>query len=1146
MNDGEGRTVVLHQTTNVDGQPLFVDNGIKTTKYTVLTFLPKNLFEQFSRIANFYFLIVVGLLNVPGVPISAAVAALPLALVVGISAAREAVEDFMRHKSDQKINSTIAHKLLNGRFVDTEWKDVMVGDIILVEKDEQVPADMVLFSTNTPDGVAYIDTCNLDGETNLKVRQAIPATANLQEPNLLQSLNGTIKCDDINNMLYTFNGCLEMNGQQYSLDNKQVLLRGCIVRNTKFAAGAVVYTGLESKLMLNSSSARTKKSKLERGLNMKLISIFAFLIIWGIIAASAGLSFQKKQISSMKHWYFFNDKKSGGYYAKRFFILLVSNLVIINAMIPISLYVTLEIVRVFQALFVNWDAKLYDTENDVAAYARTSNISDDLGQIEYVFSDKTGTLTRNVMEFMKCSISGKIYGSGITEIAYAAAKRRGEVLPPPNPNGKAFKDDEFMRLLNGQTPVQIKHFLWLLSICHSVIPEADPSKPHGINFQASSPDEAALVSAAADFGYIFNARTPNSVTVNVNGVDKEIDVLAVLEFSSERKRSSVIIRHPETNEIVLYCKGADDLIFQRLASNSPYQEETRRNLKQFADDGLRTLCCAYRVIDKDFFDSWYERYNNALCAIQGRDELVNNVCNEIESELTIIGATAIEDKLQVGVPDTIEALLRAKISVWVITGDKRETAINIGFACSLLSGDMKLIVLDTDDVNELMNNVESGLTDHSPKLALIAGGGALYHLLKPENIDRFYALSRRCQSVICCRVSPLQKASIVKMMREKTGKLTLAIGDGANDVGMILEADVGCGISGKEGRQAVLASDYSFGQFRFLKRLLLIHGRCNFYRNVELVNYSFYKNMVFSFCQIIFQFYSSFSGNTVYDSMLYTVFNVLFTSVPPVIYAGLERDVSQDSMENIPELYYFDGRREWIQSYARFGMSLLLGIAHSFISFYVPYFGMYPFINNQGHAIDLSQFGLTVYGCVVLIVNLRIAFMCNYWTWLHHIFIWGSILIYPLTVAIFTNIKLSMNIYKTGIYTLANSSFYFSVIGTAVLAIFPVVVIDAISNSRNNITNRVLISERAGKSGSHVRDDVKEFIPPEQPKPLEESYPDKNNGTGFIFDEPATMQFHTATRQVHPSPNQGNAQNFNSTAPIMTRRHVSEFGIDKL
>ncbi|KAH0795183.1 phospholipid-translocating P-type ATPase, flippase family protein [Histomonas meleagridis] len=1143
MDESEGRTIIIHNTIGEKGKPIFVDNTIHTTKYTILTFLPKNLFEQFSRIANFYFLVVVALLNVPGVPISAAVAVLPLALVVGISAVREAIEDFMRYKSDCKINSTVAHKLENNQFVDIEWKNVYVGDIIIVRKDEQVPADMVLFSTNTEDGIAYIDTCNLDGETNLKVRQALQNTANITDPSALTNFQGTIKCDDINNLLYTFNGCLEYNGSQHPLDNKQVLLRGCVLRNTQFAIGVVVYTGLESKLMMNSSTARSKKSKLERGLNAKLISIFCFIFLWGIISTAIGFSFQKQQIYTSKHWYFFINQSNMPNQTAKFFILLVSNLVIINAMIPISLYVTLEIVRVFQALFVNWDAKLYDVENDVPANARTSNISDDLGQIEYIFSDKTGTLTRNVMEFMKCSISGHIYGSGTTEIAYAAAKRRGLSIPPPNKNGKAFQDAEFERILRNGAPMEIKHFIWLLAVCHSVIPEVDSTKPYGIAFQASSPDEAALVSAAADMGYVFKSRSPSNLVVSVKGEDINIEVMAVLEFTSERKRSSVIIRHPETNEIILYCKGADDLIFQKLKKDSPYQEETRSNLKQFAADGLRTLCCTYRVIDEDFYNDWAKRFHDANCAIQNRDELVNEVCNEIENDLILLGATAIEDKLQEGVPDTIESLLRAKINVWVITGDKRETAINIGFACSLLTGDMKLIILDTDDINELMENMNNGLNDTSSKLALIAGGGSLYHLLKPEYIDKFYELSKRCQSVICCRVSPLQKASIVKMMREKTGKLCLAIGDGANDVGMILEADVGCGISGKEGRQAVLASDYSFGQFRFLKRLLLTHGRLNFYRNVDLVNYSFYKNMCFSFCQIIFQFYSSFSGNTVYDSILYTVFNVFFTSVPPVIYAGLERDVSQDSMENIPELYYIDGRREWIQSYLRFWLNLLLGIVHALISFFVPYFGMYPFINSDGHSIDLSQFGLTVYGCVVLTVNLRIAFMCNYWTWLHHLFIWGSILIYPLVVTVVTYMKFSMLVYKTGVYVFKNSSFYFSVIGTAVLSIFPVVTFDAIQNSRNIITNRVLVSERAGKSGKKVRDEVKEFIPPDPELPMDNVYPDKENNTGYIFDEPANVgMYHT---MAHGATNDDPQYDFKST-PFLRRKQVSTFGLDKL
>lgn len=1148
----DGRFITLHKTLNEKGKPLFINNRIKTTKYTILTFLPKNLFEQFSRIANFYFLIVVALLYVPGVPIEATVAIVPLIIVVGISAIREAVEDFLRYRSDQKVNATIGHKLVNGRFEDVKWQNILVGDFVRVNKDEQVPADLVLFSTDNSDGVAYVDTCNLDGETNLKFRQALSLTATLQQASDISDFNGTIQCDDINNMLYTFHGCLETNSQQYSLDNQQVLLRGCLLRNTNYAIGAVVYTGLETKLMMNSSAARTKRSNLEKSLNIKLVSVFVFIVVWAIIAAACGFSFQKKNLKPSKAWYFFFNNMSVGTQVGHFFILLVSNIVIINAMIPISLYVTLEIVRVFQSLFVKWDATMYDPETGINAHARTSNISDDLGQIEYIFSDKTGTLTCNSMEFMKCCIRGTVYGSGTTEVAYASAQRQGRRIPPPNKTGKAFQDDGFYQILrSGNVPEDIERFLWLLSVCHSVIPEPDPSKPYGIQFQASSPDEAALVSAAADFGYVFTGRSQSTVTVRVNQTNVDIPILAVLEFTSERKRSSVIIREPKTNQIVLYCKGADDLIYQRLAQDCPYQNETREHLKRFADDGLRTLCCAYRVIDENFFKEWERRYSDASCAIEGREELVNNVCNEIESDLILLGATAIEDKLQDSVPETIQALLDGKIHVWIITGDKLETAINIGYACSLLCREMRLVVFESDDPGEILDQMNREL-ESEDKLALIATGTSLYYMLQEENIEAFYNLAQKCQSVICCRVSPLQKATIVKTMRKKAKKMTLAIGDGANDVGMILEANVGVGISGKEGRQAVLASDYSFSQFKFLKRLLMVHGRLNFYRNVELVNYSFYKNVVFSFCQVIFQFFSSFSGNTVYDSFMYTIFNVIFTSIPPVVYADLERDVSLNSMMEYPQLYYFDGRRKFIMSYLHFFENLLFGILHSVLIFFFTYFGMMPYVKSDGKGLILAHFGVTLYACVVVTVNIRIALMCNYWTWIHHVSIWGSILVFPLAVCVINYVNFSMEAYHVILDVFTQASFYFNIILTTIVVLIPVVLIDTIRHSLNTVTNRVLLHERKPENIT-IKQSISQVLPELNPISEQPIYPYRKNETGYNFDEPVSLYASNRYRSTtHMSLVREDSLRFDiprsntAMAPIIRQKHVSAFGLDNL
>ena len=1146
------REVILHRTLNEKGKPLFCKNGISTTKYSILTFLPKNLYEQFSRIANFYFLVTVALLYVPGLPISASAAAVPLAFVVSVSAIREAIEDIIRWRSDTKVNGQTAHKFTSGCFTNVRWDDILVGDIIKVERDEQIPGDIVIISTSEESSMAYIDTCNLDGETNLKIKQGTPCTQDVTAPEAVSAMNGIIRCDQPNNMLYTFTGCFDYQGRQFPIDNQNVILRGCTLRNTQWVIGVVVYTGRESKLMMNSNQARTKRSNLERGLNLKLVSVFVFELVLGITCASIGFHFEKNNLMSGKHWYAFYNSSNHPNFAGRWFVLLVSHLMVINTMIPISLYVTLEIVRVAQALVVGWDADMYDTENQVSANARTSNISDDLGQIQYVFSDKTGTLTRNVMEFMKCSIAGRVYGSGITEVAYAAAKRRGLQVTPPDPTGKAFKDETFMGYLQGNMPPEVEDFLWLLSICHAVIPEEDPSAPHGVRFQASSPDEAALVQAAADFGYVFRERSQTRVTVEVNGNPVVVEVLAVIEFSSQRKRSSVILRHPRTGKIVLFCKGADDLIFQRLAPDSLYQDETRVHLRQFAADGLRTLCCAYRVIDDHFFEGWADRFHQASCALQDREELQDQVANEVECNLHICGATAIEDKLQIGVSDTIEALLKAEINTWVITGDKRETAINIGFACSLLAGDMQLVTLDSDDPEELDSEVRRALYELSGrKLALVASGAALYHLLQPQLLENFFELAKRCKSVICCRVSPLQKAMVVRTVRERTGVLTLAIGDGANDVGMIQEADVGIGISGKEGRQAVLASDYSFGQFRFLKKLLLFHGRLNFYRNVELVNYSFYKNMAFTFNQMIYTAFTSFSGNTLYDSVMLSLVNIVFTSLPCMVYAVLDRDVAMDSMMQIPELYYFSGKRDWILSSVRFWMALGLGLLHSFISFFVPYFGMRPFVSHDGNGISLSQFGVTVYFSVVIIVTMRIASITSYWTPLHHFVIWGSIVaLWPITIMLE---KMNVSTELHGVGSLFNESlFYFSIIGTSVLGLAPVVAIDSISNSLMNITNRVLVWERRDKKTNTVREEVEEFLPPE-PEIQADVFPDQQNVTGYAFDEPvskAKFEYETLmTRhrfeEVLP-PSEFNNPDLYKSLNILRRPQVSYFSLDKL
>ena len=1060
MNENERKVKSFEITLNEKGKPLFQVNKIRTNKYHLLTFVPVNLFHQFSRLANFYFLIVISLLQFDWAPISASAALVPLIIVILISMIREGIEDILRWRSDQKINALPAKRLENGNWADCRWDEIRVSDVIHVEKNEQIPADIVLISTSDKEGNAYIDTCNLDGETNLKARQALKQTRDIIETADLQRDIIDVSCDLPNNKLYQFNGNLTVHGEQCSLDNNAVLLRGTKLKNTSWVNGLVIYTGHDTKIMMNQCDSRTKRSLLERGLNMKLISVFILIFALAIIASSIGFVYEKTQINTSKVWYFYRNKDNRRNPVGSFFILFVSHLIVINAMIPISLYVTLEVVRVFQAMFILWDQDMYDEETQTGCVPRTTNISDDLGQISYIFSDKTGTLTRNVMDFMKCSVGGKVYGSGTTEVAYAAAKRRGENIPPPSEN-QGFEDEEFRRLTESeQCPEIIKHFVWLLATCHNVLPEPDPSQKYGISFQAPSPDEGALVEAAADMGYVFCGKGTNTLTVKVNGKETTVDVVANLEFTSERKRSTVVIKYPETNQYVLYMKGADDTILSRLKEkNTQLEITTRQHLQEFSDGGLRTLCLGYKILDPEWTESWARKLNEANCLVNGRDEAVAKVAEEIENDINLIGATAIEDKLQMGVPDTIESLLRAKIHVWIITGDKRETAINIGYACSLLSPEMSI---KTFDEETLARDIESAESENG-ELALVITGSAIPSLLSDTFVDRFIQLSKRCKSVICCRVSPLQKALIVKTMRDKTAAMAVAIGDGANDVGMILEADIGIGVSGKEGRQAVLASDYSIAQFRYLKRLLLVHGRLDFYRNVECIFYSFYKNMCYTFNQMIYAAFSHFSGTTMYDSVLYTIFNVFFTSVPIVVYSGYDRDVSLEAMMEKPELYDMDGKRAWFQSYPRFILNLFRGLVHAFIAFFISYGFCYPFESPDGMGVTQQEFAATVYFCVVAIVNVHMASLCSYWTWMHWFFVIGSVMIFPLIFLIIDGMGMSMTIKRVSVRWLKMPQLWFAVIASTIVAGIFVLIKTVIERSQNTLKNRVLLHEKIAR-----------------------------------------------------------------------------------
>lgn len=832
-------------TTNKSN--FYLDNHISTAKYNIATFVPKFLLEQFSKFANVFFLFTAALQQIPDIsPTNRYTTIGPLILVLLVSAGKELIEDYKRKFSDQSLNNSKARVLKGDSFQETKWVNVAVGDIIRVESEEAFPADIVLLASSEPDGLCYIETANLDGETNLKIKQAIPETCVMVSLNDLRQINGTLRSEQPNSSLYTYEATLAItgqNGKELPLQSDQLLLRGATLRNTPWIHGVVIFTGHETKLMRNATAAPIKRTSVEKQLNILVLMLIGILVSLSIVSSIGDLIM--RSLNARKLAYLgFSSSTSAGQQAKQFGSDIFTYWVLYSALVPISLFVTIEIVKYWHAILINDDLDMYYDKMDTPAVCRTSSLVEELGMVEYIFSDKTGTLTCNQMEFKQCSIGGIRYAEKVPE-DFTVSTLNG--IEGGIYDFKKIKEN----LETHETRAVIHHFLSLLSTCHTVIPERNEEKGGIIKYQASSPDEGALVEGAVMMGYQFTARKPKSVQVTIDGQEYEYELLAVCEFNSTRKRMSTIFRCPD-GKIRCYCKGADTVIFERLSSDNPHIETTLQHLEDYASEGLRTLCLAMREIPEREFEEWWNVYDKAQTTVGGnRAEELDKAAEILERDLYLLGATAIEDRLQDGVPETIHTLQEAGIKVWVLTGDRQETAINIGMSCKLISEDMTLLIVNEEDDAATKENILKKLgaireqedgTSHDA-LALIIDGKSLNYALQKNLEKDFLDLAIMCKAVICCRVSPLQKALVVKLVKRHLKAILLAIGDGANDVSMIQAAHIGVGISGMEGLQAARSADVAIGQFRYLRKLLLVHGAWSYQRVSKVILYSFYKNI---------------------------------------------------------------------------------------------------------------------------------------------------------------------------------------------------------------------------------------------------------------------------------------------------------------
>lgn len=872
------------------------------------------------------------------------------------------------------------------RFHRDAWKSLVVGDFVRIYNDDELPADIIILATSDPDGACYVETKNLDGETNLKVRSALQCGRTLKHARDCERAQFVIESEPPQPNLYKYNGAIKWRqrvpwdpkaepremSEPISIDN--MLLRGCNLRNTEWALGVVVFTGHDTKIMMNAGITPSKRARIARELNFNVICNFGILLAMCLTAAFVnGVTWAKTDASLA----FFEFGSIGGTPGLTGFITFWAAVILFQNLVPISLYISLEIVRTLQAFFIYSDVGMYYDKIDQPCVPKSWNISDDVGQIEYIFSDKTGTLTQNVMEFKKATINGQPYGEAYTEAQAGMNKRMGvdveqeakairaEIAeakvrairglrqlhdnPYLHEEDMTFIAPDFVDDLAGKNgPEQqqaCEHFMLALALCHTVIAEKQPGDRPKMIFKAQSPDEAALVSAARDMGFTVLGSSHDGLNVNVMGTERHYPVLQTIEFNSSRKRMSAIVRMPD-GRILLFCKGADSVIYSRLkkGEQAELRRETAQHLEMFAVEGLRTLCIAQRELSEKEYREWRAEHDLAATALENREEKLEEVADKIEQDLTLLGGTAIEDRLQDGVPDTIALLGDAGIKLWVLTGDKVETAINIGFSCNLLHNDMELIRLQVSEdeaadateeecISLAEEQLNAGLAkfnitgsdeelkkarkDHEappPTHGLVIDGFTLRWVLSDRLKQKFLLLCKQCRSVLCCRVSPAQKAAVVAMVKNGLDVMTLSIGDGANDVAMIQEADVGVGIAGVEGRQAVMSSDYAIAQFRFLQRLVLVHGRWSYRRLAETISNFFYKNMIWTFSIFWFQIYCNFDVAYIFEYTYILCFNLFFTSVPVILMGVLDQDVSDTVSLVVPQLYRRGiERKEWTQ-----------------------------------------------------------------------------------------------------------------------------------------------------------------------------------------------------------------------------------------